>query len=210
MVNPLSRLKQFTHPEPQLPDASAGDPEIEIRKQQHRVNSQRAHFWKRVSQLSFWAMAATLTGGVFGAAASNPSFLADLGAMAGVPALVITLGVGITLGAISLVASSIENRINEDNRLNFQEINAKNIGKHTGEEVVKAMVTIVEQAKARHQSAAMPAREIEDPKMGRPSSSSIPVGIARDSTVPATRIETTDALSQGTSKITLPVGVTLH
>ncbi len=185
----------MTRPEPEIADVSQDDPEIALRKEQHRINSRRAHFWGKVSQLTFWAMTATLigTGAVAGLMAT-----AGLGAGAAVAnyaSMYISLSIGAALGATSLISSSIENRIRVDNSLNFEEIHAKNIGKHTGEEVVKAIANAVE-GRAGHVT----------------SSPAIPVAVARDTSAPApqSRIATSEAAPQGRAAITLPPGVTLH
>lgn len=186
----LSDLSRLTRPEPALPDSGEEDAEISQRRMQHRVNNARAHFWGKVSQLTFWAMTATLIGS--GAVA---------GAL-GVSSLLITLGIGATLGTISLITSSIENRIRVDNSLNFEEIQAKNIGRHTGEEVAKAITNVLE-GRAMERQASSP----NESEQRTPASNPIPVGIARDQQ-PTTRIETQNASME--ARTALPQGVTLH
>jgi hypothetical protein len=180
-----------------LPDASDGDPEIALRKQQHRTNNERAYFWGKISQLAFWAMAATFAGGVFaaGAGAATGGFFAGVASMAGLPSLLVAAGMGVGFGVTSLVAGRIENRIRVDNSLNFEEIHAKNIGRHTGREVAQAIVNAVESRQTEQKTN--PA-------------SSIPVGIARNGATPSpqTRIETQDASVQG--RTASPANVTLH
>lgn len=185
----LNQLRRITRPEPEISDTSQDDPEIVLRKQQHRTNSRRAHFWGKVSQLTFWAMTATLVGtGAVAGLMATAGIGAASAAVASYTSMFISLGIGATLGATSLIASNIENRIRVDNSLNFEEIHAKNIGRHTGEEVARVIATAVE-------------------RDSRP----IPVAMAREDATsqPHRRIATADASAKGVVA-TLPPGVTLH
>ncbi|MBY0354476.1 MAG: hypothetical protein K2Q12_01955 [Rickettsiales bacterium] len=195
----LAQLTRIARPEPALPDVSQDDPEITLRKEQHRTNSRRAHFWGKVSQLTFWAMTATLIGsgavagilsmGGVGAAAAGAA------AVASYSSFYISLAIGATMGAISLISSNIENKIRVDNSLNFEEIHAKNVGRHTGEEVARAIQDVVASRQQERRTETTPA---------------IPVSMARDTSAPVTRITANERNEQGTVVAPLPNGITLH
>jgi hypothetical protein len=187
----LNNLTRLTQPEPQLPDASRDDPEIIIRKEQHRVNSERAYFWGKVSQLTFWGMTAVLIG-----SGAMAAVLGTGGAAISTTGILSFLGLATTLGATSLITGRIENRIRVDNSLNFEEIHAKNIGRHTGQQVANAIASLAESRETERSYASTPA---------------IPVAIARDgsSSQPQSRIDAKEAISEGRTA-QLPPGVTLH
>ena len=187
----FSNLARLTKPEPQLPDASQDDPEIIVRKEQHRVNSERAYFWGKVSQLTFWGMTAVLIG-----SGAMAAVLGTGGAAISSAGILSFLGLATALGATSLITGRIENRIRVDNSLNFEEIHAKNIGRHTGQQVVNAMASLAETREAGRGDASVPA---------------IPVAMARESyaSQPEPRIDTHEAISEGRTA-QLPPGVTLH